>query len=438
MRCSFFVLAFLLCTAFVFAQQPKGSTIELLKSQHLDSSSSLKTGEQLLRSIPLAVPLKEVSPFLSYSLAVEFDEITYSEELTCWIRFSESGKVWTDWQSIERDEHNSDEWTSQVQFTDKAHRLFQYEFRNVTKLTQARMNFYSPGASQTIIALEARSECNAPAVVLRGDWCPNGRCPENPNASGHLVSHIIIHHSAGTNNANDWAAIVRAIWNGHVNTNGWSDIGYNWLIDPNGVLYEGRGADIRGAHFCGKNTGTEGVCIIGNFQNRPPTEAALSTLSQFLAWRTEALAIDPLGLNYHTSSRQVLFNIAGHQDGCATACPGQQFYPMLDEVRTDALFYRQENCETATFNNEIIEAHQLTITPNPFQTNFQLTFNNQWKGTIQIRLLNLQGQVLYNHYFEKTTSLFQQDFYLPKLTSGLYLLTLSNGTNHITQKVVHY
>src|SRR5437016_1926200 len=83
---------------------------------------------------------------------------------------------------------------------------------------------------------------------------------------------------AGGNAATDWAAVVRSIWVLHVQGNGWNDIGYNYLIDPNGVLYEGRGGGdgVMGAHFSCVNSGTMGVALLGTFSVVPAPAAALS------------------------------------------------------------------------------------------------------------------------------------------------------------------
>ncbi|MCC6724497.1 MAG: N-acetylmuramoyl-L-alanine amidase [Saprospiraceae bacterium] len=181
-----------------------------------------------------------------------------------------------------------------------------------------------------------RSACSCPQPPFQGrlDWCPDGSCPTDPTPE--FVpdpTHVIIHHTAGTNVASDWAAVVRSIWDFHVNTNGWDDIGYNWLVDPNGVLYEGRGDGRLGAHFCAQNGKTTGICVMGDFTSIQPQAAALNTLADFLAWETCDENIDPLDTSFHSGSGLVLPNISGHRDGCQTSCPGDMFYPLLPSVR---------------------------------------------------------------------------------------------------------
>ncbi|MCF8239371.1 MAG: N-acetylmuramoyl-L-alanine amidase [Saprospiraceae bacterium] len=175
--------------------------------------------------------------------------------------------------------------------------------------------------------------CPPPTLVDRSQWCPDGTCFPHPSPEPVFPTHLIIHHSAGSNNSSDWAAVVRSIWNFHVNGNGWSDIGYNWLVDPNGQVYIGRGDDILGAHFCGKNSNTLGTCVMGDFTAVQPTPTALTALSDLYAWKACVENIDPLGSAWHPASGAVIPNVSGHRQSCNTSCPGDAFFPMLPQVR---------------------------------------------------------------------------------------------------------
>jgi uncharacterized protein (TIGR03437 family) len=185
-----------------------------------------------------------------------------------------------------------------------------------------------------------------PPMVSRSGWgCPPELCPFVGTPARAPVTHLIVHHSAGGNTAADWAAVVRSIRELHVNTNGWSDIGYNYLIDPNGILYEGRfgGMGVVGAHFSGVNTGTMGVCLIGTYSTRRPTEASLGALRYMLAWQSDMWRIDPLGRTMHASSGLMLDVISGHRDAGlspraagTTECPGNGLYAELSALRVAA------------------------------------------------------------------------------------------------------
>jgi len=186
--------------------------------------------------------------------------------------------------------------------------------------------------------------CTLPTFQDRADWCPNGDCPEITNPTITNVTHLIVHHSAGTNVSSNWAGVVRSIWDYHVNTNGWDDIGYNWLIDANGVIYQGRGDNVQGAHFCGQNGNTVGLCVLGDFTNTQPTSDATDALTKLLAWKSCDIEADPTTSSTHASSGLNLDNISGHRDGCATSCPGDSFYPQIAGIRGDVEDYIENVC----------------------------------------------------------------------------------------------
>src|SRR5205085_172585 len=115
------------------------------------------------------------------------------------------------------------------------------------------------------------------------------------------------HRTAGTNSYTlaEAPAIVRGIEVYHVKGNGWNDIGYNFLIDRYGTVYEGRGGgmtrNVIGAHALGFNTGTVGVSMIGNFAVATPPPAMQAALVSLLAWRLDVAHIDPLSTVAYTS-----------------------------------------------------------------------------------------------------------------------------------------
>lgn len=181
-----------------------------------------------------------------------------------------------------------------------------------------------------------------PAFISRIEW----GSPDGDKARGPLsyapVTHLIVHHSADQFQGPDYAAWMRAIWRFHVLTNGWADFGYNWAIDPDGNLYEGRagGDNVVGAHFSCQNTGTMGVVMLGTFTSGVPTPAAMAKLSELLAWKSSQAGLDPLGRSTHRGMNSVLDHISGHRDGnrlpgscTVTECPGNALYPLLPDIR---------------------------------------------------------------------------------------------------------
>ena len=168
-----------------------------------------------------------------------------------------------------------------------------------------------------------------------------------PSASEIVpASHVVIHHTAGGNHnpsTHNWPASVLAIWRYHAMTLGWCDIGYHYLIDPNGVIYEGRytgvrndGTVIDGAHALGHNRATIGISLMGNFETAEPNPAAILALENLLAWIGSSKNI-PLNTDrYYPFKAKMLNTIVGHRDVGSTACPGNFLYAKLPGIRLRA------------------------------------------------------------------------------------------------------
>ena len=131
-----------------------------------------------------------------------------------------------------------------------------------------------------------------------------------------------------------------AYWDYHVNGHGWDDIGYNWVVDPNGVLYKGRAwkseteENVQGAHNSAKNGNTSGICLIGNYVSSTPSDEGLDKLASICAFLCNKYEINPLGTSYHESIGKVNDNITGHgQSGGGTSCPGTQMINRMQTLR---------------------------------------------------------------------------------------------------------
>ncbi len=191
--------------------------------------------------------------------------------------------------------------------------------------------------------------CDQPSFQGRNDWCPSGNCPKSSNPSAINPTHIVVHHSAGQTSSSDFAAVVRSYWDYHVNSRGWADIGYNWLIDPNGVTYEGRGDRIRGAHSPCMNAISTGICFIGNYEGATqPSASGMQSLKEIIAWDATDKSIDVTASSYVAALGGSIENISGHKDGhdqypgtgcTATACPGANLHNKLQTIRTDVSNY---------------------------------------------------------------------------------------------------
>ena len=191
------------------------------------------------------------------------------------------------------------------------------------------------------------SLAGSPLIVPRAGWGADERIVRSKPHYATSVRMAVVHHTV---NLNDYgplaaAAIVRGIEVYHVKGNGWDDIGYNFLVDRYGQVYEGRAGGIDrnviGAHSQGFNTATAGVALIGNFTSTPIPAAARAALVKLLAWRLDVAHVDPLStLSYFSggntkfpAGKPVLMRaISGHRDTYFTECPGRVAYAAIPAI----------------------------------------------------------------------------------------------------------
>jgi len=138
---------------------------------------------------------------------------------------------------------------------------------------------------------------------------------------------VIIHHTVTYNP--DPLATLRAIHYYHAVTRKWGDIGYNYLIDSHGNVYEGRkgGEGVVAAHARGLNDGSIGVALLGDFTEQRVSSAMEQALIEMLAWIADRYGIAPQGRTPAWGLE--LPNVLGHRDVGNTSCPGQQVYRRL-------------------------------------------------------------------------------------------------------------
>ncbi len=193
-----------------------------------------------------------------------------------------------------------------------------------------------------------------PPVITRAGWgCDEKLMTWAPEF--YPVQKLICHHTAGQNKDPDPAATIRSIYYYHAVTQNWGDIGYNFLVDEAGRIYEGRysrvylagdptGEDLAGngvtaAHAYQYNSGTVGIALLGTLTSKDTTAAGRASIEKMLAWKASTHNINPKGtttyVNPVTKVATTFANIAGHRDVAATECPGGGFYATLPTVRND-------------------------------------------------------------------------------------------------------
>ena len=192
-------------------------------------------------------------------------------------------------------------------------------------------------------------------VTTREEWGAN---PAYLNWRPNYVpaDHVIVHHTAGTNDytPEQSPSIVRGIYYYHAVVLGWGDIGYNFLVDKYGQVFEGRygtldsdpGTMVVGGHAYGANTGTMGISMMGNYSSTDPSEIQIERVGQMAGWFLgRAGVVDAYGSSrftfratqkYRRGQTIDLDVISAHRDVGYTTCPGDAGYSMMDPIRSAA------------------------------------------------------------------------------------------------------
>lgn len=238
----------------------------------------------------------------------------------------------------------------------------------------------------------------------------------------HQPQAMTVHHTATTNDDPDPAATVRAIYRYHAVDQGWGDIGYQYLVDEAGVVYEGRwsGADspscdaggtgdefahdevsgklVTGAHTGGWNSGNAGTALLGEFTTHrrfgaEPKPAAVSSLEDLLADLAVRHGLDPLAEVLYTNpvsgEQKLVQTIAGHRDYQATECPGQRLYDLLPTIRqnVDATMGSSTDSTGTDSTGTVGSVHV-----GDLDGTASVQKNQQWSATVTATALSADGQ----------------------------------------------
>jgi hypothetical protein len=275
-------------------------------------------------------------------------------------RTSADGTTWSAWQALAV-EATPDETPGGETYLGLAaaprHRFLQYRvtLSGSEKISRVTSTFINTADGPQAASLSALAP-DKPAVIdmSREDW----GCDESLRFSGGNeiwprmfvpVKKLLVHHTASINGT-DPIQDIRAIYTYHAVTLGWGDIGYNALVDVNGVTYEGRygrefastrevfGPDVVAGHASGHNYGTSSVSAMGNFEEIAPTTATVNSIIDLLAYHASQREIDPFVVSDFLQSggswTRGLGNVCGHRDVNATACPGAHLYSQLSAIQS--------------------------------------------------------------------------------------------------------
>ena len=293
------------------------------------------------------------------------------------VRTSLDGQAWGDWYSVSLEAAAEGDGSEPQAFTEPlwtgAARYVQVAARRAAGRLAAPVALHGvrvvainstedadPGATllgvvrrtaAAVAGLELVSPVHAmttkPTIVTRAQWGAN-ESYRSGSPSYADVQMAFVHHTAS---GNDYSraqapAIMRGIYAYHTRSLHWSDVGYNFLVDRYGVIYEGRSGGMTkgvvGAQVLGFNTGSTGISVIGTFSTASPPAAVVTALERLLAWKLDVHHVDPegratlvcgYGQKFATGQNVEFPVVAGHRDANFTDCPGGKLYGRLPAIR---------------------------------------------------------------------------------------------------------
>ena len=208
-----------------------------------------------------------------------------------------------------------------------------------------------PAARYEPAERSARKKAPKPDIVRRRAWGANEKWRNGGPWFNRTIQQVHVHHTVNSNDylPEDVPALLRGIYRYHTKSLGWSDVGYNFLVDRFGGIWQGRAGGsalpVRGAHTLGFNSTSTGIAVIGNFEEVVPERPVISSIVQLAAWKLDKYDRKPSGRagvfsqgsdKFSAGQKVRLPVIDGHRDTNDTACPGAHLYATLPRIRERA------------------------------------------------------------------------------------------------------
>ena len=263
------------------------------------------------------------------------------------VRIQGADGSWSDWRALHVDHHVPPSPGAPIHFNPVLIPGVNFDVRTENPADADFLRFSTVDTSAAASSLLGSSEDGDPLplidgfIIPRANWGANedyrhiAQDPNNPTGwppSYREIKRVIVHHTETEFGWSDPAEVVRSIYYYHALTLGWTDIGYNFLIDVYGNVYEGRygGPGVVGGHALEYNPGSIGVALIGSFDDEWPPIAAQEALVRLI--RTRASDVDP-AIAADWLDWGAVPNICGHGDVVATDCPGSDLHAVLPAIR---------------------------------------------------------------------------------------------------------
>jgi len=345
--------------------------------------SSYEYGCNYQGQLKMSIKVKPDDHFNAFSIGWSSDESALNpEDFHIEFRFKNKQGKWQKWQETHGHLRPEDSPSSPFNFASKHSDFFEkmqeieFVFANTKQLNinALRVDVCNIESSKNKDKYNIKKRSNScpsqPYIIPRSDWWgtldpdelsyPNANNSKAP-AYNINTTHAYIHHGASSNNYSDGADVARFYWTLHVNSNGWKDIGYNYLVDRFGNLYIARhnpnfpNEDVWGAHTSSSNPYSFAICFMGNFEDEYPPDSMVDAAIDMLAYKCNLRGLSPISTGFIVSD--TIDIISGHRDapGSATACPGDSLHSLLSQIRL-SIQAKLDSCQ----NNAIDDNPPLT------------------------------------------------------------------------------
>jgi hypothetical protein len=212
---------------------------------------------------------------------------------------------------------------------------------DTASLGDSSTNAAAPSGDTAVLTANGMPTAPKPQIFSRAQWGADERLRDPGSLHYGEIHAGFVHHTVNANNytKDQVPSIMRGIYAYHTKSRGWSDVGYNFLVDRFGQIWEGRygGVDrpVVGAHTLGYNEEAFAMSAIGNFEEVQPSQAMLDAYSALFAWKLSLHGIAADDMKQWVDDRYFAA-INGHRDADSTACPGRYLYAKVGEIRKGA------------------------------------------------------------------------------------------------------